>query len=101
MKCKLSVAALGAFVLVSATACAQVTPIEVVQGGEPVLNVDPARHGNIASAQEMVRDAYDRLSEAQSANHAQLGGHAGRAKELLREANEELKLAAIAANQRR
>ena len=64
----------------------------------PVQNVDPARHGNLAAAQVLVRDAYDRLSEAQAANHGELGGHAARAKEMLREANDEIKLAAVYAN---
>lgn len=67
---------------------------------EPVLDIDPARHGNLAAAQRLVRQAYDRMTEAQQANDSQLGGHAARAKELLRQANEEIKLAAIAANRR-
>ena len=65
---------------------------------EPAQNIDPARHGNLASAQTMVREAYDKLSDAQQANHFELGGHAGRAKELMREANDEMKMAAIVAN---
>ena len=40
------------------------------------------------------------MTAAQQANEYQLGGHAGRAKELLRQANVEMKLAAQAANQR-
>ena len=44
--------------------------------------------------------ALDRLSDAQVANDYQLGGHVGRAKELLRQANEEIKLAAETANRR-
>jgi hypothetical protein len=67
---------------------------------QPVQNIDPYRHGNLAAAQNLVVGAFDKLSEAQYANHDALGGHAGRAKELLREANEEIKLAAIAANNR-
>jgi hypothetical protein len=86
----------AALVAAAASACAPMP----VQAGEPALNVSPARHGNLASAQELVRQAYDRLSDAQFANHDELGGHAARAKELLREANEEIKLAAIAANRR-
>lgn len=66
----------------------------------PVLNIDPARHGNLAAAQQLVRQAYDRLSDAQAANEYRLGGHADRAKELLRQANEEIKLAAETANRR-
>ena len=65
---------------------------------EPAQNIDPARHGNLASAQTMVREAYDKMTDAQQANNAQLGGHAARAKELMREANDEIKLAAIVAN---
>ena len=71
-----------------------------IPAGEPVLDVSPVRHGNLAAAQQFVRQAYDRLGDAQDANHGELGGHAARAKELLHEANEEIKLAAIAANRR-
>jgi hypothetical protein len=66
----------------------------------PVLNVDPDRHGNLAAAQRLVRQAFDRISEAQVDNNYRLGGHADRAKELLRQANEEIKLAAETANWR-
>jgi hypothetical protein len=37
---------------------------------------------------------------AQRANHGQLGGHAARARQLLLQANEEIRLAAIAADRR-
>ena len=87
---------LAAFAAFAMTACAPMP----VDAGEPVVNINPARHGNLAAAQEMVQQAYDKLSDAQYANHAQLAGHAARAKELLREANDEIKLAAIAANHR-
>ena len=85
-------------VAASAAACAPMQPMPL--GGEPVENISPYRHGNLAAAQELVRGAYDKMSDAQFANHDELGGHAARAKELLREANEEIKLAAIAANER-
>jgi hypothetical protein len=65
---------------------------------EPAQNIDPNRHGNLASAQTMVREAYDKVTAAQSANHGELGGHAARAKELMREANDEIKMAAVVAN---
>lgn len=65
-----------------------------------MVNVSPDRHGNLAAAQELVRQAFDKLSAAQQANNDDLGGHAGRAKDLLRQANEEIKLAADAANRR-
>jgi hypothetical protein len=76
----------GAFIALSA--CAQ----------EPVMNVSRERHGNLAAAQESIRVAFDRLSDAQVAHDDELGGHAGRAKDLLRQAAEEVKLAAEAAN---
>ena len=87
---KLSKAIAAALVLAATAAFAQ----------QPVQNIDPYRHGNLAAAQELVRSAFDKLSDAQFANHDALGGHAGRAKELLREAAEEIKAAAIAANHR-
>ena len=64
----------------------------------PVQNIDPERHGNLAAAQRLVVQAFERLSDAQVANDYQLGGHVARAKDLLRQANEEIKLAAEAAN---
>ena len=65
----------------------------------PAQDISSWRHGNLAAAQQLVAQAFDRLTAAQQANEFQLGGHAGRAKELLREASEEMKLAAIEANQ--
>lgn len=65
---------------------------------EPVQNVDPSRHGNIARAQELSRQAYDAMTAAQNANEFDLGGHAAKAKDLLAQANQEMKLAALAAN---
>ena len=85
--------------IVVLASCSQ--PVPLPNGpNEPVLNVDPARHGNLAAAQELSREAYDRLTAAQVANEFDLGGHAANAKELLRQANDEMKLAALAANRR-
>ncbi len=66
----------------------------------PMQNIDPQRHGNLAAAQNLVVQAFERLKCAQVANNYQLGGHVERAKELLRQANEEIKLAAETANRR-
>ncbi len=66
----------------------------------PVQNIDPERHGNLAAAQRLVVQAFERLSDAQVANNNQLGGHVERAKDLLRQANEEIKMAAETANRR-
>jgi hypothetical protein len=60
----------------------------------PSVTVDPQRHGNLASAQENVVQAYSSISEAQRDNNSHLGGHAARAKELLSQANVEIGLAA-------
>jgi hypothetical protein len=65
----------------------------------PVPTVDPQRHGNLAAAQQSILAAFSRISEAQRDNDSHLGGHAGRAKELLREANDEIQAAADAADQ--
>ena len=65
---------------------------------EPVENINPKHHPNLAKAQQYSRDAFDRITKAQKANEYDLEGHAARAKELLQQVNEELKLAAVAAN---
>jgi hypothetical protein len=65
---------------------------------QPVKNVDAKRWPNLAAAQASIADAYGRLGEAQKANNGDLGGHAERAKQLLIQANNEVKLAATAAN---
>ena len=65
---------------------------------EPVLNVSPKLHPNIAAAQRLSRQAYNKIVAAQKANEYDMEGHAQKAKELLYQVNEELKLAAQAAN---
>ncbi|HMD32179.1 MAG TPA: hypothetical protein VKG84_09745 [Candidatus Acidoferrales bacterium] len=67
----------------------------------PVVNIDRNRHGNMAAAQRAIVQAYAALQRAQQANDDQLGGHAGRAKELLVQADEEVRLAADVANEHR
>jgi hypothetical protein len=64
----------------------------------PVVNIDPNHHPNLAAAQQASAQAWDRLIAAQAANQWDLGGHAQRAKELLEQANNEIKLAAETAN---
>ncbi|MBS1855126.1 MAG: hypothetical protein JST11_07160 [Acidobacteria bacterium] len=59
-----------------------------------------ARHPNLAAAQRLARQAWQRVVDAQKANEWDLGGHAQRAKELLDQADNELKAAAVAANHR-
>jgi hypothetical protein len=50
-------------------------------------------HPNLAAAQKLAAQAYDKLEAAQKANEYDLGGHAAKAKALLKQANDEIKLA--------
>jgi F0F1-type ATP synthase membrane subunit b/b' len=74
--------------------------IGLAQNKEPVKNVSGARHPNIAAAQQAARNAYNKVVAAQQANEWDLKGHAQKAKELLEQVNNELKLAAEASNAR-
>lgn len=66
----------------------------------PSENVAPGRHPNIAAAQRLCGQAYQRILDAQHANEWDMQGHAQKAKELLDQVNTQLKLAAEAANRR-
>lgn len=66
---------------------------------EPVRNVSARKHPNIAAAQKLCVEAYNKIEAAQKANEYDMQGHAKKAKELLEQVNEELKLAAEAANE--
>ncbi len=80
----------GKFVLGSVLCLASFTGgILVAQGG---------RHPNLRAAQDLINQAYDRITAAQGANEWDMGGHASRAKELLGQAKEQIRLAAEAAN---
>jgi hypothetical protein len=67
---------------------------------QPPQNVNAKRHPNLAAAQRLVDQAFAKVSAAQDANEFDLGGHAAKAKQLLDEANKELKAAAETANKR-
>jgi len=66
----------------------------------PKQDVSGRRHPNLAAAQRLVSQAWDKIGAAQQANEFDMQGHAAKAKELLDQANRELKLAAEAANKR-
>lgn len=68
---------------------------------EPALNVNQRMHPNIAAAQRLNVQSYRKISLAQRVNGNNMDGHAQTAKELLVQVNDELKLAAEAANQNR
>lgn len=59
------------------------------------------RHPNLAEAQRLIDQAYQRITNAQQANEWDMHGHAAKAKELLDKASHELKEAAEDANHRR
>ena len=64
----------------------------------PKKNVSGARHPNLAAAQRLSAQAYEKIVAAQQANEWDMQGHAQKAKNLLDEVNNELKAAAEAAN---
>ncbi len=66
----------------------------------PKENISAGRHPNLAAAQRFCRQAWEKVQAAQEANEWDLGGHAKRAKELLDQADQELKQAAEASNRR-
>jgi hypothetical protein len=66
---------------------------------EPAENVSAKKHPNLAAAQKMIGNAFEKIEAAQKANEFDLGGHAAKAKELLEKAADELKQAAETANE--
>jgi hypothetical protein len=73
-------------------------PMTLAFARGPANNVSAGRHPNIAAAQRLATQAFEKLSQAQSANEFDMGGHAQKAKDALKIANDEMKLAAEAAN---
>lgn len=78
----------GGLILVAGVAVAQ----------RPKENVSAGRHPNIAAAQRLCKQAWQKIVDAQQANEWDMQGHAQKAKELLDQADNELKQAAEAAN---
>jgi hypothetical protein len=77
--------------------------VAIVAGGaaaaqHPAQNVSPNKHPNIAAAQQLTEEAYNKVVAAQQANEFDMNGHAAHAKDLLDQANRELKAAAETAN---
>jgi hypothetical protein len=65
---------------------------------KPVENVSGQKHPNLAAAQRLSEQAYNKITAAQQANEWDMDGHAAKAKDLLDQVNKELKMAAEAAN---
>lgn len=70
----------------------------IVLAQAPVQNVNPHHHPNLAAAQRLSDQAYQKILTAQQANEWDMQGHAQKAEELLEQVNQQLKLAAEAAN---
>ena len=70
----------------------------LAEAQRPKQDVSGARHPNLAAAQRLCDQAFNKIVAAQEANEWDMQGHAQKAKGLLDEANKELKLAAEAAN---
>jgi len=58
------------------------------------MDIDPARHPNLAEAQEHIMRAFEKIDVAQKDNRYDMGGHAEKAKAHLDQASRELKEAA-------
>jgi hypothetical protein len=89
MKRFASVAMMAGLALVAGAAMAQ---------QQPVHNVSAKKHPNLSRAQHQTDMAYKSIVAAQEANEFDLGGHAAKAKDLLDQANQELKQAAEVSN---
>jgi hypothetical protein len=72
----------------------------VAPAQKPKDNVSAARHPNLAAAQRLSQQAWEKVGAAQQANEWDMQGHAAKAKDLLDQVNKELKLAAEAANRK-
>jgi hypothetical protein len=64
----------------------------------PAENISGKRHPNLAAAQRLCDQAFEKIQAAQQANEWDMEGHAKHAKELLDQASQELKQAAMNAN---
>ncbi len=100
---KILVASVASVLLCGGVMLAQNPVVEYIQQPTvvyvqaPVVNISN-RHGNLRSAQQDIVNAYQKIQRAQADNDGQLGGHAQRAKDLLAQADAELRLAANVAN---
>jgi hypothetical protein len=65
---------------------------------KPVQNISCQKHPNLCRAQKQTDNAFKSITAAQEANEFDLAGHAAKAKDLLDQANKELKQAAEVSN---
>ena len=72
----------------------------VILSQEPEVNINQKFHPNLYQAQQLVAQANHYIVVAQKDNRYDMHGHATKARELLVQANQELKAAAEDANRR-
>jgi hypothetical protein len=72
--------------------------VGVAAAGEPARNIRHRNHPHLALAQRLSNQASDQLEASQQDNEFDLDGHAQKAKDALKIANDEMKLAAEASN---
>lgn len=84
--------------LIGAVLCAALIGGGVAVAQKPAENVSGKKHPNLAAAQRLSQQAFEKITAAQQANEWDMDGHAAKAKELLEQVNKELKIAAEAAN---
>ncbi len=73
----------------------------MVAQNPPVEDINPKQNPNLAEAQHLIIQAYQKILAAQRGNGTDMQGHAAKAKDLLDEANRELKLAAEARDEKK
>lgn len=84
--------------LIGAVLCAALIGGGAAVAQKPAENVSGKKHPNLAAAQRLSQQAFEKITAAQQANEWDMDGHAAKAKELLEQVNKELKIAAEAAN---
>jgi hypothetical protein len=70
----------------------------VIAAQEPVVDIDKRVHPNLAAAQQHIVEANRYITTAQKDNRYDMKDHAEKARQLLMQADQELKAAAEAAN---
>jgi hypothetical protein len=77
-----------------------ITALVAFTGG--ILTAGPMRgHPNLEAARNDLNGAWDHITRAQQNNEYDMGGHAAKAKDLISNAKEEVRMAAEAANANR
>lgn len=72
----------------------------VIAAQEPVVDINKRVHPNLATAQELIVKANRYIATAQKDNRYDMRGHAEKARQLLLEADQELRAAAMATGKR-